>query len=164
MVKGFYAGEKVHWCDPAIWDYPEEEREMVINRVFIIDRFLDDEKEGAFIYEVDGPTEAEVPVSELRHLVVPAPMDGMTCLEPWEWDFISDDGSIAQGYTTSLGIRHCAMYVGKVLVEFSWKPFDNIVILSGQAREVVEKFNTECADGEVFANALSDKTIQLLMK
>lgn len=95
---------------------------------------------------------------------VPAPMDGRNCLEPWEWDFISDDGSIAQGYTSGFGIRHCAMYVGKCLVEFSWRPFKNIVILSGYAHEVAERFNTECAEGEVFAEALSDKTIQLLMK
>lgn len=91
-------------------------------------------------------------------------MDGKNCLEPWEWDFISTDGSIAQGYTTEYGIRHCAMYMGKWLIEFAWKHKSDVVILSGHAEEVAEKFNKECADGEIVAKALSDKTIQLWQK
>ena len=57
-------GDKVKWNDPGILDYAPEDREEVLNRVFEIVE-LDEENNYAFIYEVDGVSEAEVYLTEL---------------------------------------------------------------------------------------------------
>ena len=63
-IKDYYVGQRVKWLDPGINDYEPEDREMVLNRVFIIGS-VDNESGEAFIYEEDGPSEAEVYTTEL---------------------------------------------------------------------------------------------------
>jgi hypothetical protein len=63
----FKVGDKVYWDDPAITDYPEDEREDLLNRRFVIigvDGYDDD----SIIHITDCYTDAEVYASELRYI------------------------------------------------------------------------------------------------
>lgn len=59
----FKAGDVVYWNDPAIDDYPEEERDDVLNRRFVVFKV-----EGETISISDGYTTAEVYADELEHI------------------------------------------------------------------------------------------------
>lgn len=59
----FNAGDIVYWNDPAIDDYPEEQRDDVLNRRFVVFKV-----EGEIISISDGYTTAEVYASELEHI------------------------------------------------------------------------------------------------
>lgn len=59
----FKAGDAVYWNDPAINDYPEEEREDALKRRFVVFKV-----EGEIISISDTYTTAEVYVSELEHI------------------------------------------------------------------------------------------------
>lgn len=59
----FEAGDAVYWNDPAIDDYPEEEREEAMQRRFVVFKV-----EGEIISISDGYTTAEVYASELEHI------------------------------------------------------------------------------------------------
>lgn len=59
----FEAGDVVYWNDPAINDYPEEERDDVLNRRFVVFKV-----KGETISISDGYTTAEVYASELEHI------------------------------------------------------------------------------------------------
>lgn len=62
-------GDRVKWHDPAISEYPEEDREYAKNRVFVVGEVIDDDEETdrwIHIYEEDGPTEVEVYEHELE--------------------------------------------------------------------------------------------------
>jgi len=61
----FYVGQRVQWNDPGLLDYAPEDRPMVIDRVFRIVKFLDNDYDSVLIREIDGQSEAEVYVSEL---------------------------------------------------------------------------------------------------
>lgn len=65
MERKFKKGDLVRWNDPAINDYDAEEREEVLGRVFEIDSI---ENGFAVIYEVNGPSMAEVWDDELEHI------------------------------------------------------------------------------------------------
>ena len=54
-------GLKVKWNDPAIHEYPEEEREAALNRKFEVVKV-----KGDIITISDGCTEAEVTEDELE--------------------------------------------------------------------------------------------------
>jgi len=65
----FFVGQRVQWNDPGLLDYAPEDRPWVIERIFRIVKFLDDDYDTALIKEIDeGGTEAEVYVSELTPL------------------------------------------------------------------------------------------------
>ena len=59
----FKVGDAVYWNDPAIDDYPEEEREDALKRRFVIFKI-----EGEIISISDTYTTAEVYASELEHI------------------------------------------------------------------------------------------------
>ena len=59
----FKAGDAVYWNDPAINDYPEEEREEALKRRFVIFDIS-----GEIISISDTYTTAEVYASELEHI------------------------------------------------------------------------------------------------
>ena len=59
----FNAGDAVYWNDPAINDYPEEEREEALKRRFVVFKV-----EGEIISISDTYTTAEVYASELEHI------------------------------------------------------------------------------------------------
>lgn len=59
----FEAGDAVYWNDPAIDDYPEEEREEALKRRFVVFKV-----EGEIISISDTYTTAEVYASELEHI------------------------------------------------------------------------------------------------
>ena len=59
----FKAGDAVYWNDPAINDYPEEERDEVLKRRFVIFDIS-----GEIISISDTYTTAEVCASELEHI------------------------------------------------------------------------------------------------
>lgn len=60
-------GDRVKWHDPAISEYPEEDREYVKNRVFVVVKVNDDDDDRLVtLYEVDGPTEVEAYEHELE--------------------------------------------------------------------------------------------------
>lgn len=59
----FNAGDIVYWNDPAINDYPEDEREEAMQRRFVVFKV-----EGEIISISDGYTTAEVYASELEHI------------------------------------------------------------------------------------------------
>lgn len=59
----FEAGDIVYWNDPAINDYPEEQRDDVLNRRFVVFKV-----KGEIISISDGYTTAEVYASELEHI------------------------------------------------------------------------------------------------
>ena len=59
----FKAGDAVYWNDPAIDDYPEDEREEALQRRFVVFKV-----EGEIISISDGYTTAEVYASELEHI------------------------------------------------------------------------------------------------
>lgn len=64
-------GMRVKWNDPGIYDYEPEEREWVLNRIFIIDEILGedgDEDPMIRISEENGYSEAEVWAHELEIL------------------------------------------------------------------------------------------------
>ena len=61
----FFVGQRVQWNDPGLLDYAPEDRPMVIDRVFRIVKFLDNDYDSVLIREIDGPSEAEVYLSEL---------------------------------------------------------------------------------------------------
>lgn len=63
MEREFKKGDLVRWNDPGINDYDPEEREEVLGRVFEIDSIVDG---FAVIYEVNGPSMAEVWEEELE--------------------------------------------------------------------------------------------------
>jgi hypothetical protein len=60
---GFKAGDAVYWNDPAIDDYPEEEREEALKRRFVIFDIS-----GEIISISDTYTTAEVYADELEHI------------------------------------------------------------------------------------------------
>jgi hypothetical protein len=60
---GFKAGDVVYWNDPAIDDYPEDEREEALKRRFVIFKV-----EGEIISISDTYTTAEVYADELEHI------------------------------------------------------------------------------------------------
>ena len=60
----FKIGQRVRWNDPGINDYDPEDREWVLNRVFLI-HSVDNRHGVAFIVEEDGGSEAEVYTDEL---------------------------------------------------------------------------------------------------
>ena len=64
----FFVGQRVKWNDPGLLDYEPEYRQFVSERIFRIVRFLDDDYDSALIAEIDGPSEAEVWLSELTPL------------------------------------------------------------------------------------------------
>lgn len=59
----FKAGDIVYWNDPAIDDYPEEEREEAMQRRFVVFKV-----KGEIISISDGYTTAEVYADELEHI------------------------------------------------------------------------------------------------
>ena len=59
----FKAGDAVYWNDPAIDDYPEEEREEALKRRFVVF-----DVSGEIISISDTYTEAEVYADELEHI------------------------------------------------------------------------------------------------
>lgn len=59
----FEVGDAVYWNDPAIDDYPEEEREDALKRRFVVFKV-----EGEIINISDTYTTAEVYASELEHI------------------------------------------------------------------------------------------------
>ena len=59
----FEVGDAVYWNDPAIDDYPEEEREDALKRRFVVF-----DVEGEIIRISDTYTTAEVYASELEHI------------------------------------------------------------------------------------------------
>ena len=59
----FKAGDAVYWNDPAINDYPEEEREEALKRRFVIF-----DVSGEIISISDTYTTAEVYADELEHI------------------------------------------------------------------------------------------------
>lgn len=59
----FKAGDAVYWNDPAIDDYPEEEREEALKRRFVVFDIS-----GEIISISDTYTTAEVYASELEHI------------------------------------------------------------------------------------------------
>ena len=59
----FKAGDAVYWNDPAIDDYPEEEREEALKRRFVVFKV-----EGEIISISDTYTTAEVYADELEHI------------------------------------------------------------------------------------------------
>lgn len=59
----FKAGDAVYWNDPAINDYPEDEREEALQRRFVVFKV-----EGEIISISDGYTTAEVYADELEHI------------------------------------------------------------------------------------------------
>lgn len=59
----FEVGDAVYWNDPAIDDYPEEEREDALKRRFVVFKV-----EGEIISISDTYTTAEVYASELEHI------------------------------------------------------------------------------------------------
>lgn len=59
----FKAGDAVYWNDPAIDDYPEEEREEAMQRRFVVFKV-----KGEIISISDGYTTAEVYADELEHI------------------------------------------------------------------------------------------------
>jgi hypothetical protein len=59
----FKAGDAVYWNDPAIDDYPEEEREEALKRRFVVF-----DVSGEIISISDTYTTAEVYASELEHI------------------------------------------------------------------------------------------------
>ena len=61
----FKKGQRVHWNDPAIGDYDEEDLDYVRNRVFLV-HSVDNRHGIAYIVEEDGGTEAEVYTDELE--------------------------------------------------------------------------------------------------
>jgi hypothetical protein len=54
-------GTKVKWNDPAIHEYPEEEREFALNRVFEVVSI-----KGDIILITDGYTEVETTLDEIE--------------------------------------------------------------------------------------------------
>lgn len=62
-IDDFEVGDAVYWNDPAIDDYPEEERDDVLNRRFVVFKV-----EGEIISISDTYTTAEVYTSELEHI------------------------------------------------------------------------------------------------
>ena len=64
-MQQFAIGNKVKWCDPAIEDYDEEDREGLLERIFEI---FDINGEVISIAEVGGGSEAEVYANELTLL------------------------------------------------------------------------------------------------
>ena len=60
----YHVGQRVKWDDPGINDYDEEDRDWVLNRIFII-HDVDNRHGTAFIVEEDGGSEAEVYTDEL---------------------------------------------------------------------------------------------------
>ena len=62
-VHDFKAGDVVYWNDPAIDDYPEEEREEALKRRFVVFKV-----EGEIISISDTYTTAEVYADELEHI------------------------------------------------------------------------------------------------
>lgn len=58
-------GSKVHWLDPAIHDYPDEEWLNALNRIFTVY-----EIKGDIYYISDGFTEAEVTLNELEPIKI----------------------------------------------------------------------------------------------
>ena len=65
MRNDFKVGDRVKWNDPAINDYDPNDREEVLNRVFIIE---DISPEVILISEENGCTEAEVFINELEKI------------------------------------------------------------------------------------------------
>lgn len=63
-IRDFYVGQRVKWDDPGINDYDPEDRDDVLNRVFLI-HSVDNRNGVAFIVEEDGCSEAEVYTDEL---------------------------------------------------------------------------------------------------
>ena len=61
----FKVGQRVIWNDPGIEDYPKEEREDVLSRVFLI-HSVDNRHGIAYIVEEHGGSEAEVYTDELE--------------------------------------------------------------------------------------------------
>lgn len=59
----FEVGDAVYWNDPAIDDYPEEEREEAMQRRFVVFKV-----EGEIISISDTYTTAEVYADELEHI------------------------------------------------------------------------------------------------
>ena len=59
----FEVGDAVYWNDPAIDDYPEEEREEALKRRFVVFKI-----EGEIISISDTYTTAEVYADELEHI------------------------------------------------------------------------------------------------
>jgi hypothetical protein len=59
----FKAGDAVYWNDPAIDDYPEDEREEALQRRFVVFKV-----EGEIISISDTYTTAEVYADELEHI------------------------------------------------------------------------------------------------
>ena len=59
----FKVGDAVYWNDPAIDDYPEEEREEALKRRFVVFKV-----EGEIISISDTYTMAEVYADELEHI------------------------------------------------------------------------------------------------
>lgn len=62
-------GAKVKWNDPAINDYPEEERAKALNRIFTIFKVEGDTEEDCTVWISDGVTEAEVNYWELEFVL-----------------------------------------------------------------------------------------------
>ena len=62
-------GAKVKWNDPAINDYPEDERIAALNRIFTIFKIEGDTEEDCTVWITDGVTEAEVNYWELEFVL-----------------------------------------------------------------------------------------------
>jgi hypothetical protein len=66
-IQKLKTGVKVKWMDPGIEDYEPEDREDVLERIFVITDCPDEIEEDSIIgiEEIDGPSNAEVLPMEL---------------------------------------------------------------------------------------------------
>ena len=128
-------GEKVYWSDPAILDYPIEERETQRNRVYTIVKFIGED----MCLIADEYGEVEVPLTEIEYVSIANLYRSFNALRKSAEEKLKEVGTITFEYNEDedslderpqviIADKHCEI-AWEIVTSVSWNELRKEIML-----------------------------------